>query len=159
MVMVMVSYLVMVMVARVVIVLALLTVRRELISKRLKFETAGLFLIYCNLLQLIKFSSSAECCLPVLVPSEFAICGKNLTMNGKVGGKSHLFTLPLSICQVVIEASENPCHEVESFFTWDALRGINLDILILLVDGVLLFLLLVLIESKALARLWYTQDK
>ena len=80
-------------------------------------------------------------------------------MNGKVGGKSHLFTLPLSTCQVVIEASENPCHEVESFFTWDALRGINLDILILLVDGVLLFLLLVLIESKALARLWYTQDQ
>merc|ERR1719192_2468977 len=88
--------------------------------------------------QLIKFSSSAECCLPALVPPEFAICGKNLTMNGKV----------------VIQASENPCHEVESFFTWDALRGINLDILILLVDGVLLFPLLVLIESKALARLW-----
>ena len=75
------------------------------------------------------------------------------------GRKSHLFTLPLSICQVVIEASENLCHEVESFFTWDALRGINLDILTLLVDGILLFLLLVLIESKALARLWYTQDK
>jgi ATP-binding cassette subfamily A (ABC1) protein 3 len=34
------------------------------------------------------------------------------------------------------------------------LRGINLDIVLLLVDGVLLFLLLVLIESKALARLW-----
>ena len=114
---------------------------------------------YRDLLQLIKFSSSAECCLPALVPPEFAICGKNLTLSGKVGGKSYCFTLPLSIHQVVIEASENPCHEVESFFTWDALRGINLDILILLVDGVLLFLLLVLIESKALARLWYTQDK
>ena len=47
--------------------------------------------------------------------------------------------------QVVIEAEENPCHTTESFFTWDALRGINLDIVLLLVDGVLLFLLLVLI--------------
>jgi len=55
---------------------------------------------------------------------------------------------------VVIQADENPCHTTESFFTWDALRGINLDIVLLLVDGLLLFLLLVLIESKALARLW-----
>ena len=62
-----------------------------------------------------------------------------------------------SLHQVVIEADENPCHTTESFFTWDALRGINLDILLLLVDGVLLFLLLVLIESKALARLWFGQ--
>ena len=130
----------------------------ELILKRFKFETMLNHLFHA-FLQLIKFSSSAECCLPTLVPPEFAICGKNLTMNGKVGGKSYRFTLSLSICQVVIEASENPCHEVESFFTWDALRGINLDILILLVDGVLLFLLLVLIESKALARLWYNKDK
>ena len=115
-------------------------------------------------LQLIKFSgNSAQCCLPSLLPQEFAICGKDLSVNGKVqrgNDKFHMFLdepYNHSLHQVVIEADENPCHTTESFFTWDALRGINLDIVLLLVDGVLLFLLLVLIESKALARLWFGQ--
>ena len=102
-------------------------------------------------------ADSVQCCLPSLVPAEFAICGKNLTVNGNVSGNKQ-FVLKetfFGFHQVVIQADQIPCHTTESFFTWDALHGINLDILLLLVDGVLLFLLLILIESKALARLWF----
>ena len=79
-----------------------------------------------------------QCCLPGLVPEDVAICGKNMTMGGKV----------------VVSAEDNPCHTTETFFTWDALKGINLDISILIIDGLLFFLILVLIEMKAFSRVW-----
>ena len=55
---------------------------------------------------------------------------------------------------MVVNATENPCHTAESFYTWDALRGINLDITMLFVDSVIFFLALVFIETKLLARIW-----
>ena len=58
------------------------------------------------------------------VPPEHAICGTNITFgNGQV-----------------IPAADIPCHEIESFYTWHPLKGINLDILMLFIDGLLYFL-------------------
>ena len=59
------------------------------------------------------------------VKPEFAVCGKNHTYSGGF-----------------IPASEVPCHQIESFYTWHPLKGINLDILMLLIDGLLYFLFL-----------------
>jgi hypothetical protein len=72
------------------------------------------------------------------VSPDVAICGKDLSVGGRV----------------VVNATENPCHTAESFYTWDALRGINLDITMLIVDSILFFLALVFIETKLLARVW-----
>merc|ERR1719376_872412 len=71
-----------------------------------------------------------------LVPAKYAICGKNITLG-----------------PVVIPASDIPCHLTESFYTWHPLRGINTDILMLFVDGLLFFMILVLIESKVVYRI------
>jgi len=46
-----------------------------------------------------------------------------------------------------------PCHETKSFFTFDALNGINLDVIMLCVDGLIYFIILVMIEAKFVARL------
>ena len=55
---------------------------------------------------------------------DHAICGTNITLGpGQV-----------------IPAADIPCHEIESFYTWHPLKGINLDILMLFIDGLLYFL-------------------
>ena len=72
------------------------------------------------------------------MPPDLAICGKDIVVDGRV----------------VVPASQNKCHTTESFFTWDPLRGINMDIMMLIVDGLLFFLILVLIESKGLSKIW-----
>jgi len=70
----------------------------------------------------------AQCCMPHLVGPENQACDKNLTIS-------------------------IPCHETKSFFTFDALNGINLDIIMLCVDGLIYFIILVMIEAKFFARL------
>ena len=72
--------------------------------------------------------------------AKYAICGKNISLG-----------------PVVIPASDIPCHQTErlvfsivdpglvviiSFYTWHPLRGINTDILMLFVDGLLFFIIL-----------------
>ena len=47
-----------------------------------------------------------------------------------------------------------PCREAESYWTYDLLYGINIDVIILLIDAVLFWLILGLIESKLLGRGW-----
>ena len=55
---------------------------------------------------------------------EHAICGTNITLGpGQI-----------------IPAADIPCHQIESFYTWHPLKGINLDILMLFIDGLLYFL-------------------
>ena len=55
---------------------------------------------------------------------QYAVCGRNITVSpGQV-----------------IPASDIPCHQIETFYTWHPLRGINLDILMLFIDGLLYFL-------------------
>ena len=52
------------------------------------------------------------------------MCGKNITLpTGNI-----------------IPASDVPCHQIESFYTWHPLKGINLDVLMLFIDGLLYFL-------------------
>ena len=58
---------------------------------------------------------------------EYAICGTNITFGTATG-------------TVVIPATDIPCHEIESFYTWEPLKGINLDILMLFIDGLLYFM-------------------
>ena len=53
---------------------------------------------------------------------------------------------------ITIPASDVPCHEIESFYTWDDLKGINLDITMLFIDGMLYFLLIVMIETRLLYK-------
>ena len=53
---------------------------------------------------------------------------------------------------ITIPASDVPCHEIESFYTWDDLKGINLDITMLFIDGLLYFLLIVMIETRLLYK-------
>ena len=72
----------------------------------------------------------------VLVKSEAAICGRDLTFG--------FITIP---------ATDIPCHEIESFYTWDELKGINLDITMLFIDGMLYFLMIVMIETRLLYKL------
>ena len=72
------------------------------------------------------------------MPPEFVVCGKDIVIGG----------------YVVVNATMNKCHEIESFFTWDPLRGINLDITMLILDGFLFFLILVLIETAGLSKVW-----
>jgi len=79
-----------------------------------------------------------QCCMDDLVDPQYAICGKNITVISQ---------------NTVIPGTDIPCHEIESFYTWDPLRGINLDMLMLCVDGCLFFLILVLIETKILYKL------
>ena len=58
------------------------------------------------------------------VTPEYAVCGRNITIPP----------------DTVIPASDIPCHQIQSFYTWHPLRGINLDILMLFIDGLLYFL-------------------
>ena len=53
---------------------------------------------------------------------------------------------------ITIPAADVPCHEIESFYTWDDLKGINLDITMLFIDGMLYFLLIVMIETRLLYK-------
>ena len=69
------------------------------------------------------------------VKSEAAICGKNLTFG--------LISIP---------ATDVPCHNISSFYTWDDLKGINLDITMLFIDGMLYFLMIVMIETRLLYK-------
>ena len=61
----------------------------------------------------------------IVVKPEAAICGKNLTFG--------FITIP---------ATDIPCHQIESFYTWHDLKGINLDITMLFIDGMLYFLII-----------------
>jgi len=45
-----------------------------------------------------------------------------------------------------------PCLEIESIYTWDKVRGINQDIVLLVVDILIFGSLLILIESGILKR-------
>ena len=71
----------------------------------------------------------------IVVKPEAAICGKNLTFG--------FITIP---------ATDIPCHQIESFYTWHDLKGINLDITMLFIDGMLFFLMIVLIETRVLYK-------
>eukprot|EP00092_Neocalanus_flemingeri_P060351 GFUD01072319.1.p1 GENE.GFUD01072319.1~~GFUD01072319.1.p1 ORF type:complete len:1563 (-),score=388.51 GFUD01072319.1:54-4385(-) len=93
---------------------------------------------YSEIPQLILANKQyVQCCMEDLVDPKYAICGKNITVGP----------------DFVIPGSELPCHQIESFYTWDPLKGINLDILMLFVDGCLFFLILVLIETKILYKI------
>ena len=79
-------------------------------------ESLGERLCLSKYFQYLTFYSS--------VPAEHAICGTNITLgNGQI-----------------IPATDIPCHQIESFYTWHPLKGINLDILMLFIDGLLYFL-------------------
>jgi len=92
---------------------------------------------YSEIPQLILANKQyVQCCMEGLVPAKYAICGKNISLG-----------------PMVIPASDIPCHQTESFYTWHPLRGINTDILMLFVDGLLFFIILVLIESKAVYKI------
>jgi len=92
---------------------------------------------YSEIPQLILANKQyVQCCMEGLVAAKYAICGKNISLG-----------------PVVIPASDIPCHQTESFYTWHPLRGINTDILMLFVDGLLFFIILVLIESKAVYKI------
>ena len=73
--------------------------------------------------------SYSSCCLPGFVNESIAICGKT-------------FDTPLG------PVSAAPCHKPESFFTWDPLTGINLDLLIMTATSILYFLLIIFKESN-----------
>ena len=45
-----------------------------------------------------------------------------------------------------------PCFTIESFYTWDSIRGINIDLLFLAIDLVFFGAVLILIESGILKR-------
>ena len=47
-----------------------------------------------------------------------------------------------------------PCREAESYWTYDLLYGINIDVIILIIDAVLFWLILGMIESNLLGRGW-----
>jgi len=76
----------------------------------------------------------ASCCYEELAGANYTLCDK--TFQNPFTGSN--FSVP--------------CHTISSFYTWDSLKGINLDIIMLVVDGILLFSLLVLLESKLLSK-------
>jgi len=78
-----------------------------------------------------------KCCIGDVVGEENQVCDTDVSFNG------HL----------IFNATDIPCHKMESFFTFDPLKGINLDVIMLFVDGLIYFLILVMIEAKFVARL------
>ena len=85
-------------------------------------------------------NNTAACCdTYVGVSEEYAICGT--TIHAQVGDISKDLYI-------------HPCVEPESFWTFDYLYGINIDVIILFVDIILFWTLLTLIETNVLSRGW-----
>eukprot|EP00095_Tigriopus_kingsejongensis_P011912 maker-scaffold111_size354240-snap-gene-2.29 protein:Tk11912 transcript:maker-scaffold111_size354240-snap-gene-2.29-mRNA-1 annotation:"atp-binding cassette sub-family a member 3" len=75
----------------------------------------------------------AQCCQTPYVNETMVVCGRNFTLG----------TLP-------IQAPD--CHTTESMYTWNALTGINVDLIILGANLVFYFGLLVAVETGAWRR-------
>ncbi|XP_023336664.1 retinal-specific ATP-binding cassette transporter [Eurytemora carolleeae] len=91
------------------------------------------------LLQSPQIRNYLQCCMEYLVGEENVMCDVPLIVP---------ITPSVTALNITI-----PCHTIKSFYTWDPLQGINTDLVMLVIDGVLLFALLVLIETRLLPRL------
>jgi len=68
------------------------------------------------------------------VPTEYVMCGKNLTLGPLV------FTIP--------------CHEMQSYWTFDSATGINIDVIILIINFLISWTFLVFIETDLIKTGW-----
>ena len=83
---------------------------------------------------------TAACCdTEVGVSEEYAICGK---------------TIQAEIVDKIADFHIQSCVESESFWTFDHINGINIDVIILCVNIIISWTLLTLIETNILKRVW-----
>ena len=85
-------------------------------------------------------NNTASCCdTNVGVSEDYAICGT---------------ILPAGTGNLTSDMYIHPCVEPESFWTFDYLYGINIDVIILLIDIIVFWTILILIETNVLSRGW-----